>query len=106
MEMLHTLDLLAIYICLGYNKFVFSPGTSEIQGKRSGIQVKARHGQVKGDCAKLQRIMTNLISNAIKYTPEGGRVAIKLQEKPPVIKGYGCYELTVQDSGIGMSPAF
>lgn len=70
------------------------------------MQAKARHEQVRGDCPKLQPIVTNLISNAIKYTPEGGRIAIKLQEKPPVIKGYGCYELTVQDSGIGMSPAF
>lgn len=64
------------------------------------------HERVVGDSVRLQRIVGNLISNAIKYTPDEGTITIKLREKQAVIKGYGCYELTVQDNGIGMSEEF
>lgn len=64
------------------------------------------HEEVIGDPVRLARIATNLISNAIKYTPSGGEIRLILQEKPAEIKGYGCYELTVQDNGIGMSREF
>lgn len=64
------------------------------------------HEEVVGDPARITRITTNLLSNAIKYTPSGGVITLALEEKPSVIKGYGCYELTVRDNGIGMSAAF
>lgn len=64
------------------------------------------HEQVEGDPVRMQRIVTNLLSNAIKYTQDGGTISVILEEKPPEIKGYGCYELTIQDNGIGMSEAF
>lgn len=64
------------------------------------------HEQVIGDPTRLKRIATNLISNAIKYTPSGGIITLTLLEKAPMVQGYGCYELTVQDNGIGMSPQF
>lgn len=64
------------------------------------------HEEVIGDPAHLTRIAGNLISNAIKYTPSGGMITLTLRELPPEIQGYGCYELTVQDNGIGMSPEF
>lgn len=80
-----------------------------IQQKNHTIQVHIHsmdHEQVIGDSLRLQRITSNLISNAIKYTPEGGRITLELREKEPMIAGYGCYELTVKDNGIGMSPEF
>lgn len=64
------------------------------------------HEKVVGDPLRLQRMASNLISNAIKYTPDGGRIILTLREKPSVIAGYGCYELTVEDNGIGMSKEF
>lgn len=64
------------------------------------------HEQVIGDAERLQRVITNLLSNAIKYTPEGGRISLDLRELPVMIQGYGCYELTVRDNGIGMSAEF
>lgn len=64
------------------------------------------HEQVIGDLGRMQRIATNLISNAIKYTPDGGNISVVLKENPQEIKGYGCYELTVKDNGIGMSAEF
>lgn len=64
------------------------------------------HEEVIGDPVRLQRVVANLISNAIKYTPDGGRIVLELQERPEKIKGFGCYELIVQDNGIGMNPEF
>lgn len=64
------------------------------------------HEQVVGDKMRVQRIAVNILSNAIKYTPEGGNIFIMLEEKSPEIEGYGCYILTIQDDGIGMSPEF
>lgn len=78
---------------------------------KKGHTVKAHihsmeHEKVIGDPVRLRRITDNLISNAIKYTPEGGTIVLNLKEKPSVIQGYGCYEITVQDNGIGMSADF
>lgn len=64
------------------------------------------HEQVIGDPARLQRVISNLLSNAIKYTPEGGNIELELRELPSILQGYGRYELTVRDNGIGMSAEF
>lgn len=80
-----------------------------IQQKNHTVRVHIHlmeHEEVIGDPARLTRIATNLISNAIKYTPSGGEIILTLQEKVSMIQGYGCYEITVQDNGIGMSSAF
>ncbi len=59
-------------------------------------------------CDKLHvnQVLLNLLSNAIKFTPAGGSVALTVRQKPRAPKGYGSYEITVKDSGIGMSPDF
>lgn len=51
---------------------------------------------VEGDRARLKQVVVNLLDNAIKYTPEGGRVALNVQE----IDGRACLE--VADNGIGI----
>lgn len=80
-----------------------------IQQKNHTVKVHIHlmeHEEVIGDPVRLTRIAANLISNAIKYTPSGGKIELVLREKPQVIQEYGCYELTVRDNGIGMSPQF
>ena len=57
------------------------------------------------DHARLNRILLNLISNAFKFTPEGGSVIVTLVETD-THDGYGDYVLHVRDTGIGMSPDF
>ena len=58
------------------------------------------------DKKNLNRVMLNLISNAYKFTPEGGSVYISLWENAADEGGYGSYEIRVRDSGIGMSREF
>lgn len=83
--------------------------SSGIDQKKHTLKVhihSMEHEMVVGDCLQIRRIASNLISNAIKYTPEGGNITLDLQERPAIIAGYGCYVLTVQDDGIGMSEEF
>ena len=67
------------------------------------------HRHVMCDGNRLNRIMINLLGNAVKFTPSGGSVKITLAEVAGSGKetgGRARYELRVKDSGIGMSPEF
>src|SRR6185295_9785671 len=55
-------------------------------------------GPVLGDGTRLQQVVWNLLSNAVRFTPAGGRVAVGLRRVGPEA------ELTVSDSGRGMAP--
>jgi signal transduction histidine kinase/ActR/RegA family two-component response regulator len=57
------------------------------------------------DKVKAKKILLNLISNAIKYTPQGGRIKVSVKALEP--PEHGCSRrLVVEDTGIGMSPEF
>ncbi len=58
------------------------------------------------DRLRLNQILLNLTSNAIKFTPSGGSVAIRVTQKPAQKADRGVYEFRVSDTGIGMSPEF
>ena len=57
------------------------------------------------DKKALNRVLLNLVSNAYKYTPEGGKVALSIEEKEES-NGLIDYEIRVKDTGIGMSEQF
>jgi PAS domain S-box-containing protein len=57
-------------------------------------------GQITGDHTRLQQIVWNLLSNAVKFTPQGGRIEVRLERVDPHI----C--LIVSDTGKGISPNF
>ena len=61
------------------------------------------HPYVICDRTKIREIFLNIISNAIKYTPEGGHIAVSISETPCEQAGTGRYTFRVQDDGIGMS---
>lgn len=58
------------------------------------------------DRLRLNQILLNLISNAMKFTNPGGTVSIRIIQKPSKREGYGQYEFKVKDTGIGMSPEY
>ena len=64
------------------------------------------HEAVCGDSLRIQQVFVNLMSNAIKYTPDGGHITFSIEEKPNGFSELGCYEFTIQDDGIGMTPEF
>ena len=59
-------------------------------------------------CDKLHvnQVLLNLLSNAIKFTPAGGTVSMMIKQKLGSPKGYGAYEISVKDTGLGMSKEF
>jgi signal transduction histidine kinase len=57
-------------------------------------------GSVTGDPACLQQVLTNILSNAVKFSHEGGRIQVRLARRG------GCVEVTVTDHGRGISPDF
>ncbi len=58
------------------------------------------------DKLRLNQILLNLASNAIKFTPAGGTVAVQVTQKPARTPGRALYEFRVSDTGIGMSREF
>ena len=64
------------------------------------------HEAVVGDSLRIQKVFTNLMSNAVKYTPDGGKIRLSITEKPCNQARVGCYEVVFEDNGIGMSEAF
>ncbi len=67
---------------------------------------KLEHENVVGDEQHLQQIFMNIMGNAVKFTPSGGKISIHIEEKSSHINGYGCYEFTFEDTGIGMEPDY
>jgi signal transduction histidine kinase/ActR/RegA family two-component response regulator len=72
------------------------------EGKNIRIDyvVEASLDPVSGDPGRLQQVVGNLLANAIKFTPEGGRVEVKLGRSRSHAR------LVVSDTGIGIDPAF
>lgn len=64
------------------------------------------HGNVLADDARMESITLNIAGNAMKYTPEGGKIGFRLEEIPCEREGYGRYAFTVSDTGIGMSEEY
>ncbi len=58
------------------------------------------------DKLRLNQVLLNILSNAMKYTKPGGMVSVRVIQKADAPEGYATYEFHVKDSGIGMSPEF
>jgi len=64
------------------------------------------HHNVYCDPTKMREIFMNLLSNAYKYTKPGGKVHVRLRELPSDREGYGIFETSVSDTGVGMSAEY
>jgi signal transduction histidine kinase/ActR/RegA family two-component response regulator len=77
----------------------------EEKGLQYTVKCDVTDRSVSIDQNRLSRMLLNLISNAYKFTPEGGRVTVSLNQTGSEAET-GTYEFRVQDTGIGMSPEF
>ncbi len=68
--------------------------------------VNVVHEHLLGDFIKLSQILINILSNAVKYTPEGGRIRMSVRENPILDGDHAVFTFTISDTGIGMSPEF
>jgi len=73
---------------------------AEAKGVRLTTALDPRSGPINGDADRLQQVVWNLLTNAIKFTDAGGEIAVKLRSVDTRV------EITVQDSGIGIDPEF
>jgi two-component system OmpR family sensor kinase len=64
--------------------------------RRVAVTIHARPLNVTGDCDRLREAVTNLLTNAIRYTPENGKVDVTLREEAGVVV------LQIADTGIGI----
>ena len=64
------------------------------------------HADVIGDLLHIQKVLVNIMGNAVKYTPQGGSIWFSVAEKPADRPKIGCYEFIFEDNGIGMSKEF
>ena len=64
------------------------------------------HEAVIGDSLRIQKVFTNIMGNAVKYTPDGGEIHLSISEKPSCQAKVGCYEFIFEDNGIGMRKEF
>ena len=64
------------------------------------------NSRVLADELRLNQVLINCVSNAIKFTPDGGKITVKVSQSASSRAGYGLYTFSVRDTGIGMSPDF
>ena len=69
------------------------------------VNTHLQHENVLGDPNRLNQVLMNILSNAVKYTPTGGHIRFEVDELPRN-EHYARYRFVVQDDGIGMSEAY
>jgi CheY-like chemotaxis protein len=73
---------------------------ADAKGVQLDVIMDPRAAHVTGDPERLQQILWNVLSNAVKFTPRGGKVQVRLEEVNSHV------EVSVVDTGLGISPEF
>ncbi len=93
-DLIHELDVL------------FRPQAEERKQKLTIETENIRHAWLEGDKVRLMQVFSNFLSNAVKYTQEGGRIRFSIEEYPGKSANYARFRFRVQDNGMGMDTAF
>ena len=87
--------------------FIMVQSAFEAKKQQLHIRViRVKHECLIGDVQRIQQALLNMLTNAIKYTPDRGQIEVTIEEKPSVYNGYSQFEIAVSDNGIGMKPEF
>jgi signal transduction histidine kinase len=82
--------------------------TAHLLGEAGGLEIVVTGLEpvaVQGDPTRLRQLFLNLVTNAIKYTPPGGRVELALRRAEGLGDGPGAVTFSVRDTGIGIAAA-
>ena len=95
MDLSHQLDQL--------NTMIFSQ--ANVKKQTFTVSTHILHKNLLADPTRLNQVLMNILSNAVKYTPQGGHIRFEAEELPRN-DHYAKYRFIVQDDGIGMSAAY
>ena len=95
MDLSHQLDQL--------NTMIFSQ--ANVKKQTFTVSTHIQHKNLLADPNRLNQVLMNILSNAVKYTPQGGHIRFEAEELPRN-DHYAKYRFIVQDDGIGMSAAY
>ena len=82
---------------------------TDADAKRMDLSVdmtEVTDGDLVCDRTKLEEILLNVLSNALKFTPEGGTIRVRARQTGRPVEGIAVYEFRIRDSGIGMGREF
>ncbi len=80
-----------------------------IGGKQQDLYIDTQdviHEDIITDKLRLNQVLLNIMSNAVKFTQVGGTINVRISEKPSEKEGYGIYEFRIKDNGIGIDKEF
>lgn len=87
---------------------VFRP---QAEKKRQHVELDftgVRHEKIRADEMRIQQVLINILSNAVKFTPEEGTISLTVRETGRVGErlDYAYYQFIISDTGMGMTPEF
>ena len=91
---------------IGNLEIITQASASAKQLKLSVDMQDMEHEDIITDKLRLNQVLLNILSNAIKFTPEGGSISMRVTERKAAEEGSALYEFRIRDTGIGMSKEF
>ena len=76
------------------------------RGIRFELSRTVEHPWLRGDEVRLSQVLMNILSNAVKFTPEGGRISMKVHEAVYASGNEAVLTVSIADTGCGMSKEF
>lgn len=85
------------------------PIQADVRSKDQELAVSMEnicHKKVMGDKLHVQKVLVNILGNAVKYTLPGGKISLTVTEKSMNKPYVSCYTFVVEDTGVGISKEF